>query len=51
MSAAAVTGGVRRGPSIVDITVTPIAVQDPPLLNSSGVHEPFVGTSTNASVK
>jgi glucarate dehydratase len=41
MSAAAVTGGVRRGPSIVDITVTPIAVQDPPLLNSVGVHEPY----------
>jgi glucarate dehydratase len=29
------------GPSIVDITVTPVAVVDPPLLNSVGVHEPF----------
>ncbi len=29
------------GPSIVDITITPVAVLDPPLLNSVGVHEPF----------
>jgi glucarate dehydratase len=28
-------------PSIVDISITPVAVQDPPLLNSVGVHEPF----------
>jgi glucarate dehydratase len=28
-------------PSIVDINITPIAVVDPPLLNSVGVHEPF----------
>ena len=29
------------GPSIVDITITPVAIADPPLLNSVGVHEPF----------
>ena len=26
---------------IVDVDITPVAVKDPPLLNSSGVHEPF----------
>jgi glucarate dehydratase len=35
------TGAAGRGPSIVDITITPVAVKDPPLLNSVGVHEPF----------
>ncbi|HEY2668967.1 MAG TPA: glucarate dehydratase family protein [Rugosimonospora sp.] len=27
--------------AITDITITPIAVQDPPLLNSVGVHQPY----------
>ena len=26
---------------IVDVVITPVALKDPPLLNSSGVHEPF----------
>ncbi|WP_370368997.1 glucarate dehydratase family protein [Catenulispora sp. GP43] len=26
---------------IVDVVITPIALKDPPLLNSSGVHEPY----------
>lgn len=29
------------GLRIVSVTVTPVALKDPPLLNSSGVHEPF----------
>jgi glucarate dehydratase len=28
-------------PRVTDVTITPVAVQDPPLLNSVGVHEPF----------
>ena len=30
-------GGLR----ITGVTITPVALKDPPLLNSSGVHEPF----------
>lgn len=26
---------------IIRVTVTPIAFRDPPLLNASGIHEPF----------
>ena len=26
---------------IKHVTVTPIAIKDPPLLNASGIHEPF----------
>ncbi|WP_373462922.1 glucarate dehydratase family protein [Streptomyces sp. DSM 40167] len=35
--------GMRAGTSerIVDVTVTPVAFRDPPLLNSVGVHEPY----------
>jgi glucarate dehydratase len=29
------------GPRVTGVTVTPVAVQDPPLLNSVGVHEPY----------
>lgn len=28
-------------PKIVEVTVTPVAVLDPPLLNASGVHQPY----------
>ena len=28
-------------PKIVDVVVTPVAVLDPPLLNASGVHQPY----------
>jgi glucarate dehydratase len=31
----------RSGPVITDIVITPVAIADPPLLNASGVHEPF----------
>jgi glucarate dehydratase len=30
-----------RTPKIVDVVVTPVAVLDPPLLNASGVHQPY----------
>jgi glucarate dehydratase len=30
-----------RTPKITDVVVTPVAVLDPPLLNASGVHEPY----------
>jgi glucarate dehydratase len=29
------------GPVVTSVTVTPVALQDPPLLNASGVHEPY----------
>ena len=29
------------GVKIVAVVVTPVALKDPPLLNSSGVHEPY----------
>jgi glucarate dehydratase len=29
------------GPKVVEVTVTPVAVLDPPLLNASGVHQPY----------
>lgn len=35
----AVTRG--GGPVVTGVTVTPVAIQDPPLLNASGVHEPY----------
>ena len=28
-------------PKIVDVAITPVAVLDPPLLNASGVHQPY----------
>lgn len=31
----------RTGPCVTDVTITPVAVADPPLLNAAGVHEPF----------
>jgi glucarate dehydratase len=31
----------RKGPRIMEMRVTPIAVSDPPLLNSAGVHAPY----------
>ena len=31
----------RSGPVITGIDITPVAIADPPLLNASGVHEPF----------
>ena len=30
-----------RTPKIVDVVVTPVAILDPPLLNASGVHQPY----------
>jgi glucarate dehydratase len=37
------TANAAPGPqmSIVDVSITPIAVKDPPLLNSVGVHQPY----------
>ncbi|RRB04678.1 enolase C-terminal domain-like protein [Larkinella rosea] len=32
---------LRTGPRIKEITVTPIAVVDPPLLNAAGLHAPY----------
>ena len=32
---------MSREPIITDVTITPIAVIDPPLLNSVGVHQPY----------
>ena len=29
------------GLRIIGVTITPVALKDPPLLNSSGVHEPY----------
>ena len=34
-------GGRSGGPKIVDVTITPVAVKDPPLLNASGVHQAY----------
>src|SRR6185312_8677541 len=31
----------ESGPVITGIDITPVAIADPPLLNASGVHEPF----------
>ena len=31
----------RKGPTIQDIIITPIAVVDPPLLNAAGLHAPY----------
>lgn len=31
----------EMSPRVTEITITPVAVQDPPLLNSVGVHEPY----------
>src|SRR5262245_23799206 len=33
--------GVRMTPLVTQVRITPVAVQDPPLLNSVGVHEPY----------
>lgn len=30
-----------RGPIVTGVEITPVAMQDPPLLNASGCHEPF----------
>ena len=34
-------GGVMSAIRISDVTITPVAFADPPLLNAVGVHEPF----------
>lgn len=31
----------RRGPSIKEVNITPIAITDPPLLNAAGLHAPY----------
>src|SRR5690348_11406933 len=30
-----------RAPKITEVVITPVAVLDPPLLNASGVHQPY----------
>ena len=35
------SGATESGPVITGIDITPVAIADPPLLNASGVHEPF----------
>ncbi|MEY9938285.1 glucarate dehydratase [Streptacidiphilus sp. MAP5-52] len=34
-------GQSLRTPKVTDVVVTPVAVLDPPLLNASGVHQPY----------
>jgi glucarate dehydratase len=41
VSGADPVGGRAGGPRVSGVRVTPVAVQDPPLLNSVGVHEPY----------
>ncbi|ACU74015.1 Mandelate racemase/muconate lactonizing protein [Catenulispora acidiphila DSM 44928] len=44
MSTQAGRGGsesTQRGPVVTGVDITPVAIADPPLLNASGVHEPF----------
>ncbi|MFC7400841.1 glucarate dehydratase family protein [Citricoccus sp. GCM10030269] len=38
----ATAGSATAGPAITGATITPVAFADPPLLNTVGVHEPFV---------